>query len=62
MESNIVTNEPIYRKKKIHGLGEQICSFQDGGGVTGMDLGFGVSRGKLMNLVWISNEVVLYSI
>ena len=31
------------------------------GGGSGMDREFGVSRGKLLHLAWISNEVLLYS-
>ena len=33
----------------------------EGGGRSGMDWGFGVSRCKLSHLKWISNEVLLYS-
>ena len=31
-------------KKQIHGLGEQTCDCQGGGGGSGMDWEFGVSR------------------
>ena len=46
---------------KTHGLGEQICGCQVGGGESGMDWEFGVNRYKLLHLEWISNEVLLYS-
>ena len=31
------TNEPIYRKKKTHGHGQQTCDCQGGGGWSGTD-------------------------
>ena len=34
---------------------------EGGGGGSGMVLGFGVSRCKLLHLEWISNEILLYS-
>ena len=46
-------------KKQTHGHGEQTCGCQGGG--SGMDWEFGLSRGKLLHLEWISNEVLLYS-
>ena len=48
-------------KKQTHGLGGQACGCQGGGGGSGMDWKFGVSRCKLLHLKWISNEVLLYS-
>ena len=48
-------------KKETHGLGEQTCGCQGGGGESGMDWWFGVSRCQLLPLEWISNEVMLYS-
>ena len=50
-------------KKKTHGLGEQTCGCQGGGGKgeSGMDWEFGVSKCKLLHLEWISNEILLYS-
>ena len=48
-------------QKQTHGLGEQICSCQGGGGGSGMDWEFEVSRCKLLHLEQISNEVLLYS-
>jgi len=47
-------------KKKTHGLGEQTCGFQEGGGGILMDWEFGISRCKLLHLEWISNEILLY--
>ena len=41
-------------KKQTHGRG---C--QGGGGGSGVDWEFGVSRCKLMHLEWISNEMLL---
>ena len=48
-------------KKQTHGLGEQTYGFQGGGGGSGMDWEFGVSRCKLLHLEWISNEILLYN-
>ena len=48
-------------KKQTHGRGEQTCGCRGGGGGTGMDWEFGVSRCKLFHLKWTSNEVLLYS-
>ena len=56
------TNEPFQRKEN-HGLGEQTCGCQGGGGGrgNGMDWESGVNRCKLLPLEWISNEILLYS-
>ena len=48
-------------KKQIHGLGEQTGGCQEGGGESGRDWEFGVSRCKVLHLEWISNEILLYS-
>ena len=48
-------------KKQTHGLGEQTCGCQGGGGGSRMDLEFAVRRCKLLYLEWISNEILLYS-
>ena len=40
---------------------EQTCACQGGGGRSGMDEEFEVSRCKLLHLKWISNYVLLYS-
>ena len=48
-------------KKQTHGHGEQTYSCQEGGGRSGMNLEFGVSRCKLLQLEWMSNEILLYS-
>ena len=42
------TNEPFHRKE-AHGLGEETCGCQGGGG-SGMDWEFGVGRCKLLHL------------
>ena len=42
-------------------MGEQTCGCQEGGGGSGLDWEFGVSRCKLPHLEWISNEILLYS-
>ena len=49
-------------KKQTHRQGEQTCGCQggEGGGGSGMDGEFGVSRCKLLHLEWISNEILLY--
>ena len=48
-------------EKKNHGHGEQTCGYQRGGRESGMDWEFGVNKGKLLTLEWISNESLLYS-
>ena len=48
-------------KKQIHGYGEETYSCQGGGGGSGIDWEFGVSRQKLFHFKCISNEVLLYS-
>ena len=48
-------------KKQTHGHGEQTHSCQGGGGRSEMDWEFGVSRGKLLHLEWVSNEFLVYS-
>ena len=48
-------------QKWTHRHGEQTCGCQEGGGWSGMDWKFGVSKCKLLHLEWISNEVLLYS-
>ena len=48
-------------KKQTYGLGEQTCGYQGGVGGSEMDWEFGVSRGELLHLEWISNEILLYS-
>ena len=55
-------NLPI-ENRQTHGHGEQTCGCQNGErrGGSGMDWEFGVSRCKFLHLVWISNEILLYS-
>ena len=50
-------------KKQTHGLGKQTCGCQEGrgGGGSGMNWELGVSRCKLLQLEWISNESLLHS-
>ena len=50
-------------KKQTHGLEKQTCGCQGGwgGGESGMDWEFGISRCKLLHLEWISNEILLYN-
>ena len=52
---------PSTEQKQAHGHKEQTSGCQGGGGRSGMDLEFEVSRCKLQHLKWISNEVLLYS-
>ena len=54
------TKKPFHRKEN-HGLGEQTCGCQGGGGGSGMDWELGVNRCKLLPLEWISNEILLCS-
>ena len=49
------------KQKQTHRHGEQTCGCQGGGGGSGMDEEFGVSRCKLFHLEWTSNEVLLHS-
>jgi len=53
-------NEPFHRKV-THGLGEQTCGSQGGGGGSGMDWESVVNKCKLLPLEWISSEILLYS-
>ena len=48
-------------KRKTYGHGKQTCGCQERGEVCGRDWDFGVSRCKLLQLEWISNEILLYS-
>ena len=48
-------------KKQTHGHREQTCGCQGGGGWSGIDWEFGVSRCNLLPLEWISSEILLYS-
>ena len=48
-------------RKETHGLGEQTCGCQGGGGGSRMDWESEVSRCKLLHLEWISDEILLYS-
>ena len=54
------TNEPFHGKE-THSLGGQTCGCRGGGGGSGMNWEFGVSRCKLLPLEWISNDTQLYS-
>ena len=54
------TNEPFHRKEN-HGLGEQTCGCQGGGGGSGVYWELGVNRCKLLPLERISNEILLCS-
>ena len=51
----------LYEPKKVEKRREQTCGCRGGGGASGVDWEFGVSRQKLLRLEWISNEVLLYS-
>ena len=48
------------KQKQTHRHREQTCGCQGGGGGSVRDWEFGVSRGKLLNLGWTINEVLLY--
>ena len=49
------------KQKLTHTHREQTCGCQWGGGGSGKDWEFLVSRCKLLHLEWISNEVLLCS-
>ena len=53
-------NLPNTEQKRTHRHGEQTYGCQVGGGGSGKDWEFGVSRGNYNN-EWISNEVLQYS-
>ena len=46
-------------KKQTDRRGEETCGCQQGGGRSGVDWEFGVSRCKLLHLEWISNEILM---
>ena len=49
------------KQKQSHGHREQTNGCQGGEGWGGMEWEVGVSRGKLLYIEWINNEVLLYS-
>ena len=49
------------KNKQTHGHGEQTCACQEGGGGSGMDGEFGLSRCKLLHLERVSHEILQYS-
>ena len=49
------------KQKQTHRHRKQTYSCQGGRGGGGMDLEFGISRGKLLYIEWINNKVLLYS-
>ena len=53
-------NEPFHRKEN-HGLGEQTCGCQGGGGGNGRDWELVVNRCRILSLGWISNGILLCS-
>ena len=48
----------LSKEKKNHGLGEQTCGCQGGGGGSGIDWEFGVNRCKLLPSEWIRDPAV----
>ena len=48
-------------ENKLKDMEKRLCGCQWGGGESGMEWEFGVSRCKLLHLEWISNEVLVYS-
>ena len=61
LESNIWHKGTFPQKRKSNALGEETCGCQGGGGGSGMDWEFGISRCKLLHLQWIGNESLLCS-
>ena len=51
-------NEPTYKTETDSQTKDQTCGCQGGGGKSGVDRQFGVSRCKLLHLEWISNEAL----
>jgi len=47
------------KQKQTHRHGDQTCGYQEGGGKSGMDWEFAVSRCKLFHLEWISHKSLL---
>ena len=60
MESKIWPKRSVYKTETDHGHGGQTWGCLGGGGESGMDWEFGVSRCKLLHLECISNEILLY--
>ena len=62
-QMNLSTNKHTHTHTHTHtqGHGEQTCGCQGRRARSEMDRKFGVRRGKLVHLEWISNEVLLYS-
>ena len=50
----------LSREKKLMDMENRFVVVEGGRG-SGMDWEFGISRCKLLHLVWINNEVLLYS-
>ena len=50
------TNGPTYKQTHRHGKETCGCQGRGGGGGSGIDWKFGISRCKLLHLEWISNE------
>ena len=50
---------PSTEQKQTQRHREETCGCQQGGGGSGMDGEFGVSRYKLLHAEWISNKVLL---
>ena len=57
----ICSPNQLFHRKENHGLGEQTCGCQGGGGGIGLDWELGVNRYKLLPLEGISNEILLCS-
>ena len=55
------TNEPNYRKVTNSQTWKTDLQLPGGGGGSGMDWEFGVSRHKLLHLEWKGKEVLLHS-
>ena len=61
MESKIGTNKVMYKAETDSHSWKIDLWLPGGGGKSGIDREFGVSRCKPLHLEWVSNEVLLYS-
>ena len=56
------TDKPIYKTdNRLTDIKNRLVAAKAERGGSGMDWEFGVSRCKLLDLEWISNEILLYS-
>ena len=62
MDLKYGTDDPIYKIETDHSQGKQTCGSQRKRGGSGMDREFGLLGCKLLDLEWMGNGALLYSI